>query len=80
MIEADKVFDKLFESGYSHRFQWKDLNKSTTKYQVPFFCEKCELTSLHSFEVYVIDGKHYIRENALKIFLSLHGIHVDFDN
>lgn len=77
MIEADVVFEKLFKSGYVNRFQWKNINKDTVKYQVSFYCEKCDLNALHCFEIYVIDGKHYIRNTELRIFLSLHGIKIN---
>lgn len=74
MIKADEVFNALFKNGYVHPFQWKNINKDTVKYQVFFDCEKCKLNALHCFEIYVIDGIHYIRETELKIFLNLHGI------
>ncbi|MBQ7538615.1 MAG: hypothetical protein IJJ71_12235 [Treponema sp.] len=79
MIEADIIFDRLFASGYVNRFQWKNINKDTTKYQVSFHCEKCRLNALHCFEIYVVDGKHYLRKTELKIFLALHGIEIDID-
>ncbi len=78
MIEADIVFEKLFEKGYVSRFQWKNINKATSKYQVSFYCEKCDLTALHCFEIYVKDGVHYIRRTELQIFLALHGIKINF--
>lgn len=79
MIEADLVFDRLFASGYVNRFQWKNINKDTSKYQVFFYCEKCRLNALHCFEIYVKDNKHYIRATELRIFLSLHGIEMTFE-
>ena len=80
MIEADIVFEKLFQRKYVSRFQWKNINKDTSKYQVAFYCEKCELTALHCFEIYVKDGKHYIRNTELQIFLALHGIKIDLSD
>lgn len=80
MIDAETVFNALFEGGFVHRFQWRNLNQETTKYQVSFFCERCELNALHCFEIYVVNGQHYIRQTELNIFLELHGIHINLPN
>lgn len=80
MVDAEKVFDALFDGKYVNRFSWRNLNQETTKYQVSFFCERCKLTALHCFEIYVINGRHFIRKTGLKIFLDLHGIKIDLES
>ena len=80
MVDAERIFDALFNGKYVNRFSWRNLNQETTKYQVSFFCERCKLTALHSFEIYVINGRHFIRKTELKIFLDLHGIKIDLEN
>ncbi|MBR1713503.1 MAG: hypothetical protein IJ717_00965 [Treponema sp.] len=78
MIDAEIVFNALFAGGFVHRFQWRNLNQETEKYQVSFFCEKCKLNALHCFEIYVVNGQHFIRRTELNIFLELHGIELNF--
>ena len=73
-VVADDLFESLFKGGYVDRFAWKQFNLQTSKYDVHFFCKKCMNTSMHVFQVRVIDGIHYISGQALKIFLRMHGI------
>lgn len=72
LILADTVFSKLFESGYVDTFQWKDLHFQTSSYLVTFSCKKCVCESLHTFQILVIDGKHYIPKSSVELFIRIH--------
>lgn len=77
-VNADSLFEWLFEQGYCERFVWKNLNLQTSKYTASFFCKNCELTNLHIFEITVRNNVHYVSKLALKIFCMLHGL--DYNN
>lgn len=77
-MKAEAVFDALFKGGYVAPFEWRNLNKQTSYYPVSFFCQKCKLNVLHTFQVTVKDGEHLINDNSVRLFAKLHGIEIDF--
>lgn len=73
-MEADKFFEALFNGKHTARFEWKNLNKQTLYYNVPFSFEHDDTTSMFTIEVTVKDGVHYVRDNAVKLFALKSGI------
>ena len=74
LIPAEDFFESLFKNNYVDRFLWKDLNLQTEFYSVTIKCKKCALTSLHTFQIMVIDRVHYVSKLSVKIFCKKHNI------
>ena len=77
-MKAEAVFDALFKGGYVATFEWRNLNKQTSYYFVPFICQKCSLNAMHTFQVTVKNGEHLISDNSVKLFAKKHGIDINF--
>ena len=74
LVPAEDFFEALFNNDYVDRFLWKDLNLQTTFYSVNVNCKKCKPLALHTFQVSVIDGIHYVSKISIIIFCKKHNI------
>lgn len=74
LIPAEDFFESLFTNNYVDPFLWKDLNLQTEFYSVTIKCKKCEPNSLHTFQILVINGIHYVSLLSIKIFCKKHNI------